>query len=282
MKRLILTYNQNCNLSCDFCYINFHYEKIEDKTYEIIKRAISLNFDIITFGGGDAFSKKSFRDSCILAKENNLVTHVDTNGLSIKSNDFDFIKKYVDVIGISLDGIGEYHDDLRKSKNLFSKINSIIEHMESLNIKMKINTILTEKNKDSIYNLYIYLTKFKNIERWSIYQFFPLSVAKDYKDMFEISDENFDIILDFLNNESPHFKIEKFKFRDRVNGYIFCDEEGNVYTNSLEGEYIHLCSIFDYHVEEIISELKEFINPKTSNRYVSTQKKIYPKNGWKK
>ncbi|MGG3836960.1 radical SAM protein [Paenibacillus thiaminolyticus] len=119
MKRLILTYNQSCNLSCDFCYISFHHKKIQDKTYEIIERAISHNFDVITFGGGDSFSKKTFRESCILAKENNIFTHVDTNGLAINSDDFIFIEKYVDLLGISLDGIGADHNILRKSNNRY-------------------------------------------------------------------------------------------------------------------------------------------------------------------
>ena len=55
MKRLIITYNQNCNLKCKFCYIDFHYQKIEDKTNEIVAKAIEYGFDIITFGGGDSF-----------------------------------------------------------------------------------------------------------------------------------------------------------------------------------------------------------------------------------
>jgi sulfatase maturation enzyme AslB (radical SAM superfamily) len=268
MKRLILTYNQSCNLSCDFCYVHFHHNKIVDKTYEIIKKAILFDFDVITFGGGDSFSKSSFRNSCILAKENNLFTHVDTNGISITSDDFMFIEKYVDLIGISLDGIGEVHNKLRKSRNLYEKVNSILLTLDNTNTKIKINTILTNQNTESIKDLYAYLRSFKNIERWSIYQFFPLSAAKKNRDTFEISNENFDQILNFLKNEQSHFKIEKFKFSDRVCGYIFCDEEGNLYTNSLDGDYIDICSIFDSSAEEKISNLTEFINPKTKNRYV--------------
>ncbi|PZM64490.1 radical SAM protein [Paenibacillus dendritiformis] len=268
MKRLILTYNQSCNLSCDFCYISFHHKKIQDKTYEIIERAISHNFDVITFGGGDSFSKKTFRESCILAKENNIFTHVDTNGLAINSDDFIFIEKYVDLLGISLDGIGADHNILRKSKNLFDKINHTLEMLDTLDTRIKINTILTNKNKDSMYDLYIYLKRFNRIERWSIYQFFPLSDARSYKDIFEISDEEYDKILSFLDNENPHLTIERYKYRNRVNGYIFCDEEGNIYTNSLKGEYLDICSIFDTDFEEKISSLNELINPETIDRYL--------------
>lgn len=268
MKRLILTYNQSCNLSCDFCYINFHHQKIQDKTYEIVKKTIQLNFNVITFGGGDSFSKSSFRDSCILAKENKMFTQVDTNSISINEKDFIFIEKYVDLIGVSLDGIGEEYNKFRKAKNLFDKVDSVLCRLDKLNTRIKINTILTNQNKNSINNIYSYISNFKNVDRWSIYQFFPLSTAKHNKDLYEVSNEEFDRTLDFLNNEKPKFKIEKFKYSDRVTGYIFCDEEGKIYTNSLEGKYIDICSIFDSDVEDKIMNLNVHVNPKTKNRYI--------------
>ncbi|MCQ6280060.1 radical SAM protein [Bacillus sp. EB600] len=269
MKRIILTYNQSCNLTCDFCYVNFHHQKIEDKTYEVVKRAISLDFDVITFGGGDSFSKSSFRKSCILAKENGLFTQVDTNGISITQSDFSFIENFVDLIGISLDGVGETHNYMRKSKNLFTKVNSVLQTLKESNTRIKINTILTKQNRDSIYDIFRYLMQFENIYSWSIYQFFPLSAARKKKDTFEICDDDFDSALTFLDKEEKKFKIEKFKYSDRVSGYIFCDEQGKIYTNSLEGDYRDICSIFDFDVAEKLSKLDECINPKTINRYIN-------------
>lgn len=266
INRLILTYNQCCNLSCDFCYINFHHKIIKDRTYEIIQKAIMYNFNVITFGGGDAFSKKSFRDSCVLAKDNNLFTHVDTNGISIKDSDFSFIEKYVDLIGISLDGLKEQHNKIRKHDNLFEKVNYILEGLNSSRTKIKINSILTAENKMSIHELFIFLKNF-SIDRWSIYQFFPISVAKNYINRFEISDMDYDAVLHFLDSEESPFIIEKLKYKDRVNGYVFCDEEGNVYTNNIIGDYIPICSIFDENFLERISGFELLINPKTLNRY---------------
>ncbi|PZD96975.1 hypothetical protein DNH61_04830 [Paenibacillus sambharensis] len=268
MKRIILTYNQSCNLACDFCYVNFHHQKIEDKAYEVVARAISLDFNVITFGGGDSFSKSSFRKACILAKEHGLFTQVDTNGISITQSDYEFIEKYVDLIGISLDGVGEAHNSIRKSKNLYTKVNTILETLTDLKIRIKINTILTKQNKKSIYDIYRYLMKYDNIDCWSIYQFFPISVARKNKDMFEILNNDFDDTLSFLDKEDSKFKIEKFKYSDRVTGYIFCDEQGKLYTNSLEGDYRDICSIFDLDVEEKLFRFNEFINPKTRDRYI--------------
>lgn len=268
MKRIILTYNQSCNLNCDFCYVNFHHQKIEDKTYEVVKRAIELDFDVITFGGGDSFSKRSFRKSCILAKENGLFTQVDTNALAIKHSDFSFIENYVDLIGISLDGIGEKHNLMRKAKNLFTKVDFVLQSLNESKTRIKINTILTKQNSDSIYDIFRYLNQFNNIDIWSIYQFFPLSAAKKYNDSYEISNDDFDKILSFLDNEDTKYKIEKFKYTDRISGYLFCDEQGRLYTNSLDGDYIDIGSIFDSKIAVKLSKINGLINPKTIRRYV--------------
>ncbi|PJN50011.1 hypothetical protein PAEAM_56230 [Paenibacillus sp. GM1FR] len=227
-----------------------------------------MEFNVITFGGGDSFSKRSFRNSCILAKERGLFTQVDTNGISITKGDFAFIEKYVDLIGISLDGIGEVHNSMRKSKNLFTKIDTVLGTLNELKTRIKINTILTNQNKGAIQDLYRYLMLYDNIDSWSIYQFFPLSVARKNKDVFEINKDEFDSVLTFLDKENNKFNIEKFKYSDRVTGYIFCDEQGKLYTNSIEGDYRSICSIFDIDVAEKLSRLENFVNPKTKKRYV--------------
>jgi len=267
LKRLILTYNQSCNLKCKFCYIDFHYNKIEDKTLQIIHKAIELGFEVITFGGGDSFSKKHFRIACKLAHQNNLLTHVDTNTLSIEESDYDFIDEHIDLLGISIDAIGNEYNIFRDSKRLFNKLDDVLNELESFDIHIKINSILTSKNKDSITTIYEYISKFKNIKRWSIYQFFSLSSAKKYEDLYKISDEDFDNTLSFLDSVKTNLIIEKNKFSDRVNGYVFCDEEGNLYTNNIEGRYIAKGSIFNKKDCANLLSNDTLINPKVQNRY---------------
>ncbi|MPT33874.1 MAG: radical SAM protein [Flavobacterium sp.] len=265
MKRLILTYNQSCNLTCDFCYVSFHHEKIDDKTIEIINRVIELEFDIITFGGGDAFSKKKFREACEICKKHNLKTHVDTNCIAIKNKDFTFIENYVDLLGISIDGVGEMHNRMRKSDNLFAKVDQVLSTLQKQGIQVKINTVVTKKNKEDVINIFKYLQKFNNISIWSLYQFFPLDAAKNNKDFFEINDLEFELITKSLH--SNNFKIEKFKFSSRVSGYIFSDELGHLYTNNINGNYISIGSIFDKSIDDKLKTLNLGINPIVQYRY---------------
>ena len=268
MNRLIITYNQSCNLKCKFCYIDFHYQPVNDKTIEIVNVAIENNFNIITFGGGDSFSKKNFRDACKLAKRKKVFVHVDTNTKAIKENDIDFINNYVDLIGISLDSIGEKYDVFRESKNLFTKVNSVIEELDKLpNTSIKINTIVTKLNSEDITQIRDYIIKYKNIKRWSLYQFFPLSVAKKEREKYELSDMEYDKIIESLNLSELNINVECFKSKDRVKGYLFCDEEGNIYTNNIDGEYKKMFSIFEENLKLKLACINDQINPKTAIRY---------------
>ena len=85
--------------------------------------------------------------------------------------------------------------------------------------------------------------------------------------VYELSDYEYDEIIHNLNLSELRIDVECFKFKDRVDGYLFCDEEGNIYTNNIEGDYIKLFSIFDEDAYSKFNSIKEKINPKTSIRY---------------
>lgn len=268
MKRLILTYNQSCNLNCKFCYIDFHHKKIEDRSISIVKQAIQLGIDIITFGGGDSFSKRDFREACKIAHQKQLITHVDTNTISINGfDDFKFIEDNIDMLGVSIDAIGDKYNQFRDSKRLFQKLNHTLHQLEGYSIDIKVNTILTAQNLNFIPDIFEYIKTLKNIKRWSIYQFFPLSSARRFEGIYKISDSDFEETLKFLNTSKTDLIIEKNKYTDRVEGYIFCDEEGNLYTNNINGEYLSLGSIFDKEVTENVFSIDTLINPKIKQRY---------------
>ena len=266
-KRLILTYKQSCNLSCEFCYVSFENKKLEDRSIEIVERAIELGFDIITFGGGDPFTKKNFRAACKLASSKKVTTQVDTNGIKIKENDLSFLLYDIDILGFSLDGIGSIHDEMRGSFGLFDKLKKLFEKLEKEKKRIKVNTVVTQRNYRDLKNIFEFLKKFKNIKVWSIYQFFPLDAALRFREKFEISDTLFENVTSQIQNSQAVFPIEKFKFSDRVNGYIFCDELGNLYTNDIDGSYKEIGSIFKTEIDKTLENFRS-INPKVAYRYI--------------
>ena len=73
------------------------------------------------------------------------------------------------------------------------------------------------------------------------------------KSKYELSDEQFDISVSFLPEATGSFIVERFKYSERVTGYIFSDELGNLYTNDIEG------AIQNYRFN--FSKKKYFRNP---------------------
>lgn len=253
-------------MKCKFCYVSFFNKRLTDRSFEIIQRASKLNFDVVTFSGGDPFSKSNFREACIEAKSLDLQTHVDTNALAIREEDISFIEDNIDLLGISIDGFGETHDKLRESKNSFKKIEDLLSGISGLRTTIKVNTILTKENINCLEDLFSFLTQYPQISIWSVYQFFPLDAANKFKERYFISSKEFVERTSYLR-ENSRFKIELFPFTNRVEGYLFVNELGQMFTNSLTGEYLELGSIFNTEIEVLESKIKGLINPRTLNRY---------------
>lgn len=256
-------------MKCKFCYVSFFNKRLKDRSFEIIQKAAKLDFDIVTFSGGDPFSKSNFRKACIEANRLGIQTHVDTNALAIREEDISFIEDNIDILGISIDGVGETHNKLRESKNSFRKVEDVLSRISGLRTTIKVNTILTKENVNCLEELSSFLTQYPQISIWSVYQFFPLDAAIKFKERYFISSKEFTKRTSFLK-ENNKLKIELFPFSNRVTGYLFVNELGQMFTNSLAGEYLELGSIFTTDIEVLESKLKGLINPRTLNRYKKT------------
>lgn len=253
-------------MRCKFCYVSFFNKRLNDMSIEIIQKAAKLGFDIITFSGGDPFSKSKFREACIEAKMLGLQTHVDTNALAIREEDISFIEDNIDILGISIDGVGEIHNELRESKNSFGKIEHLLSVISETKTTIKVNTVLTKENVNCLNELSSFLRQYPQVTIWSIYQFFPLDAASKYKDRFFIDNDEFTKRTSTLQINTG-LKMEVLPYSNRVNGYLFVNELGQMFTNSLVGEYFDLGSIFTTEFDSLESKLKELINPRTIDRY---------------
>jgi MoaA/NifB/PqqE/SkfB family radical SAM enzyme len=251
-------------MKCKFCYVSFYNEKLNDFSIEIIRHAYCLGFDVITFSGGDPFSKVKFRDACKEAKRLGIKTHVDTNSLAVKRGDLSFIEENIDILGVSLDGVESTHDNLRESKNSFKKSELLIQAVDETSTIIKINTIITKENINCLTELSHFIDKYPKISIWSIYQFFPLDAAYKHEEKYSITNEEFEYYTKRLQVNS-RVKVEIFPYKNRVDGYLFVNELGELFTNSIDGNYIQMGSFFNTKLKDL--EFNKFINPRTQHRY---------------
>lgn len=168
-----------CNMRCSYCF----YEDVSnnrgiksygimhsDTSHAIIDRAIQAcpSGEIgFSFQGGEPTLAKidffeDFTDYAKKIKPVNLkyTYSIQTNGLNIDDSWCNFFKKHDFLVGISLDGLKETHDELRKDnskKDTFNRIMNNIMLLKKYNIPFNILTVVTKynaKHPQALWNLY--------------------------------------------------------------------------------------------------------------------------------
>lgn len=175
-----LTYR--CNMNCDFCYLTSQKEASgefkpaqKELTYDELVDIIGHlpRFTLITFTGGEPFLRTDMLDILRFATKRHKCT-VITNGTLLNEN---IIKEIVDLklplMGISIDGIGNIHDDIRKSPGAFQRIIKNIQIIQDYKKKRRtgypmidIKCVINAKNVNQLSKL-IELAESLNVENIS-------------------------------------------------------------------------------------------------------------------
>ena len=142
--------NQNCNLRCKHCYINFEpYKKIKDFiSVENIKQAIndlkSQNIKMICLTGGEPLLHPDFNSILRFCLKHKPVT-IFSNGININDKKARFLKKVEDegdnelFFNISIDSFDERKNDDLRGRGAFRKavgaLQSLIKYAFTPTIK---------------------------------------------------------------------------------------------------------------------------------------------------
>lgn len=160
---LELTYQ--CNLRCVFCFQKEQKGKKEDHELsadEFVDLISQIpRTTIITFTGGEPFVK---RDALAIVKYA-LEKHgcnVITNGVLLTEEHVQtFVDKRLLLLGVSIDGIGQYHDKLRGMKGAYDKITGNLRLLQEYKNRRKaryplldVKTVVTQENIDMLEDVY--------------------------------------------------------------------------------------------------------------------------------
>jgi radical SAM protein with 4Fe4S-binding SPASM domain len=121
-----------CNAGCPMCYQNVKLGSEAELTFEEIKRIIDQlpAWSVLSLTGGEPFIRDDFasileygmkRSRCSLLTNGSLVTdsHIDS-----------MVRNKLLLIAVSIDGIGDTHDGVRKRAGLFDKAVKLIEKVQ--------------------------------------------------------------------------------------------------------------------------------------------------------
>jgi MoaA/NifB/PqqE/SkfB family radical SAM enzyme len=188
--------SSKCNVRCEMCpeWEKGMTEKSEDRIStgrmkEVLRKLAAWRISKFGISGGEPliFRDKMFE---LLSTANSLgmYTHFATNAWLLDNDVFTTYEKMGGGhISMSLDGIGDTHDELRNKPGLFNKCMGAIETYRSLglrNVRMKINAVLSRKNLDDIAPL------IKISDESGIPIFFQPVDTYDYASMMEMTQDD--------------------------------------------------------------------------------------------
>lgn len=189
-----------CNENCRFCYrILTDKENNLNKNKKILKILTELSVDKISWTGGEALLYPDLIELLKISKSNGIINNLLTNGKELSKEKILELEPYLDYITLSYDsnssdiykimGRGEEH-----GINVIKVLNYIKKN--NIDIKVKINTLVSKINKDEIVDIGNVLDKYK-IERWRLFKFMSLrNYAICNNQNFKITDDEFKYVVE--------------------------------------------------------------------------------------
>lgn len=172
-KIMYVKVSENCNSHCFMCHYagkNNSYNITKEQYKKLLDTMKKDSYKIIRFTGGEPLLHKDLNTFIRQAKELNLVTSIITNGFLLKIHAEKLIDSGLDQCIISLDGSNSnIHDNLRNFNGCFNKIIEGIKELRKYkpNINIRINTVVSGKNIQDLYNIYKLLERL-GVNQWSI------------------------------------------------------------------------------------------------------------------
>jgi MoaA/NifB/PqqE/SkfB family radical SAM enzyme len=190
----------------------------------------------LTWGGGEPMIYPGIEILLKKAFELGIKNKLVSNGQLLKDNRIDNVVPYLDTLTLSLDSINPSTNELiGRGRKHFDNVSSIINRIKEQHypIKLKINTVACSYNKNEFHDLMMYVDK--SVKIWRIFKMMPVRerAIANYN-RFYISDECFNNIKRFLQNNVKNCQLSFRESNDMENKYvllvangdIFCTEQG--------------------------------------------------------
>lgn len=152
-KRAVFEITNRCNLSCPYCVAVANHDKNDLSTkqiFTVLDKLKTAGFTDLKITGGEPFIRKDILDILAYASKR-FTIDVSTNGLLLTPDIMKALSDmYLDMIHISLDGIGVAHNLLR-GKGTFEKTIESIKQLKAMtDTWIRIGTVIHSDNMYSI------------------------------------------------------------------------------------------------------------------------------------
>ncbi len=158
---------RRCNLSCKHCYatsldIDFAGELSTQQIKDTMDDLKVAKVPVLILSGGEPLMRPDIFELTAYAKFLGFYLALSTNGTLINEDNIEQIKAaQYQYVGISIDGLEEYHDAFRRQKGSFKASLHAIKLCKNAGIKVGLRLCLTRDNKDQLADMLELMDEYK-------------------------------------------------------------------------------------------------------------------------
>lgn len=143
-----------CNLKCLHCYSSSGPEGEGELSLDLLRQAVSDAFsegyNVLSVSGGEPLMFRPLRELLQYARMLDMLTTVTTNGMLLTQRNLQDLREFVNLIAISLDGVGESHNRMRGNPRAFEIMKQRLEDVRKANNPFGFIFTLTMHNLDEL------------------------------------------------------------------------------------------------------------------------------------
>ena len=241
-KEVCWNITARCNQNCKYCH---RFQNPKDLSFEdnnrILDNLIASGVKNITWTGGEALLVNGLDELLERAHKYKIRNKLITNGKLLTHTMIDKIYKYLDNLTLSIDSINnETNKNLGRGEFHYTEVKDILDYIKKkkYNLKVCINIVVCKLNLNDIKDLIDFLN---NYDIYSIraFKFMPLRErAIDNKDMFDITDSEYESVVKYIINNSVSEKLDTRVTSDMQNKYILILANGDIVVTKKEGDVV--------------------------------------------
>jgi len=204
---LFLELTSYCNLKCAHCGSgcgDFAGENIDTEILFEALQTVAEDFDknsmMICITGGEPMLHPRFKDIVKKVVDLGFSWGMTTNATLIDDAAADFLKEMkIGSITISIDGLEESHDELRKVKGSFKRTASAVRRLNERDIPVQVTTVIHRKNYGELEKIYK-LMQDLGVKSWRVINIEPIGRANMNQELM-LSKAEFDGLIDFIREK---------------------------------------------------------------------------------
>jgi len=243
-----------CNEDCKFCYrILSEKDNNVEKNKKILEILAKLSVGKISWTGGEALLYPNLIELLKISKSYGIINNLLTNGKLLTKKTIIRLEPYLDYITLSYDSDNsDTHKIMGRGKEHGIHVIEALDFIRdnNINIKVKINTLVSKVNEDEVINIGKTLEKY-NIERWKLFKFIPLrNCAISNNKNFKISDKNFSRVVSSVKELYGNCMHISECNEDKIQShYLLINSIGNfIITENMKDKEVYNIEEYNYEI----------------------------------